>query len=492
MNNIINYKTKYGNINLYKNEIYIGDTFKNDKYWNEDTLILLKKYIDPNKNILEIGAHCGTSTLFYANFLEKGLVYSYEPQKNMFNLLEHNIKINNLNQKVNIYNNGVFCYEGVGIMNNIDLDGRGGLISDCYNENSNMLCNFGGVCLGQYGEEVNLTTVDNMNIDNIGFIQCHAQGSESFIFSKSINLINKNKPFILFQNNKKQNNYLYKKVCSSYPTYFNESQFDIVEYCINMLGYTVINNFNGGLDDLLIPPQNNFDKVIHITYKNKEKLLDIKEQWLKLNPEYKVILYDDNDCKNFLLEYYGKLYCDIFDYIKDGPIKCDFFRCCLIYITGGLYVDADINPLIPLNTFIEDDIELCTCISYNYNKKVSSWAYNPHFILAKKFNDILYTIIHIYVNLYNTKQEYSYWSWSICKFFHNINSNFHYLPNEKNIFINNNKKYQFLTENIIDKDNNVFNFSNFHTKNNNIYIDVFCMYNNICILNNFSNKKQLI
>lgn len=66
ISNINTYNTKYGCISLYKNERFIGSSFNLGKYWDEDTLIKLKKYINPNLNILEIGGHCGTSSIVYS------------------------------------------------------------------------------------------------------------------------------------------------------------------------------------------------------------------------------------------------------------------------------------------------------------------------------------------------------------------------------------------------------------------------------------------
>lgn len=40
-----------------------------------------------------------------------------------------------------------------------------------------------------------------MNLDNIGFIHCDAQGAENFIFSKALDTINKYRPVILYENN---------------------------------------------------------------------------------------------------------------------------------------------------------------------------------------------------------------------------------------------------------------------------------------------------
>jgi FkbM family methyltransferase len=249
------YNTKYGLVTLYQNEIYIGNEFKNGKYWDIDTLLLLREFIDPNRNILEIGGHCGTSTIIYSSFLsDKNKIHVYEPQLNMYNLLTQNINQNNLQNKIIPNNLGVFCYEGIGNMNNIDQDGGGGVVSKRYNEESNLNCNFGGLALGAEGENIKLTTIDNMNLDDIGYIHCDAQGSENFIFSKGIETIKKYRPVILYENIELYGKYLYETVCNSYPNYKEESKFDIKKYCMEELNYSkFIDRFNGGIDTLLIP-----------------------------------------------------------------------------------------------------------------------------------------------------------------------------------------------------------------------------------------------
>ena len=131
---------------------------------------------------------------------DKQKLYVYEPQCNMYNLLVQNINQNNLQNKIIPNNLGVFCFEGNGKMNNIDLDGGGGVVTKRYNEENNLNCNFGGIGLGDDGENIKLTTIDNMNLDNIGYIHCDAQGSENFIFSKGIETIKKYRPVILYEN----------------------------------------------------------------------------------------------------------------------------------------------------------------------------------------------------------------------------------------------------------------------------------------------------
>jgi len=254
--NIMNtYNTKYGLITLYKNELCIGNSFKNGGYWDINTLMKVREYIPLNRNMLEIGGHCGSSSIVYSSFLNKeNKIYVYEPQRNLYNLLVQNINQNNLQNKIIPNNLGVFCYEGDGKMNDIDLDGGGGVVLKRYNEENNLSCNFGGIGLGKAGEDIKLTTIDNMNLDDIGYIHCDAQGSENFIFSKGIQTITRCRPVILYENYEFYGRYLYNNVCKSYPNYNEESKFDIKKYCMETLNYSkIIDRFNGGIDTLLIP-----------------------------------------------------------------------------------------------------------------------------------------------------------------------------------------------------------------------------------------------
>ncbi len=251
--NIKTFITKYGKISLYNNDMYIIKSFEQNQYWDENTLLKLKKYIDPNKNILEIGGHCGTSSIVYASFLNEGKkIYVYEPQKKLYELLLKNIVDNNLSDKIIPFNKGVFCFNGYTYMNDIDIDGDKGFVEKRYNEESNLNCNFAGIGLGSSGESIEVVTIDSMDLENIGFIHCDAQGAENFIFSKSTNLVEKCKPVILFENNKKYGKLLYNNVCKNFKNFQTESNFDIVDYCINKLNYNnFIERFNRSIDTLI-------------------------------------------------------------------------------------------------------------------------------------------------------------------------------------------------------------------------------------------------
>ena len=156
-------------------------------------------------------------------------------------------------------------------------------------------------------------------------------------------------------------------------------------------------------------------KIIYMCHKNLDKIEIYSKNWKKLNSEYEIKLYDDELCKQFLLDEYSQLHLDIFNFLKDGPIKADFWRICIINKYGGLYVDADIEPLVPLNKFIENDDYFVSCISTHFTQNNLEHQLNPHFILSDKNNIILQNAIDRYIEYYNNKIKYNYWYWSICK-----------------------------------------------------------------------------
>ena len=264
--NLICFDTKYGKIFLNKNDKFFVDVFSKNEYWDDKQLCLLKnKYIPNDKNILEIGGHSGTSTIFYSNCLkENNKIYCFEPQRQMFNILNKNIEINNLNSKIKTFNSAIFCKTGQINMHSDDLDGPSkGNINLLQDENKEI--NYGGICLGKNGELTNCIKLDDLDFENIGYIHCDAQGAEPFIFSAGTEFIKKHRPVILYEDMNLYGNYLFNVIKSSYPEFINNSKFDVKKYCVNELGYYCISNFNNsGFDSLLLPylhtDWNNYNK----------------------------------------------------------------------------------------------------------------------------------------------------------------------------------------------------------------------------------------
>jgi mannosyltransferase OCH1-like enzyme len=148
-------------------------------------------------------------------------------------------------------------------------------------------------------------------------------------------------------------------------------------------------------------------KTIHICYSDKNKIPKYIYTNLKnLNPDYDIKFYGNKECYDFLLEYFSKNYANFFDNIPDGPIKADFWRVCILYIFGGVYLDIDVKLLKPLDFIIPDDISFLTSTSRCMT------CLNPIIIYSKPRNILLYnTILGLYEN---KKKKYSYWVYSVC------------------------------------------------------------------------------
>jgi len=167
-------------------------------------------------------------------------------------------------------------------------------------------------------------------------------------------------------------------------------------------------------------------KIIHICHKSIHAIEKYARKWIEINPEYELRLYDDDMCKDFLLKEFGQTHVDIFDYIKDGPIKCDFWRVCILFKYGGVYADADIVPFVPLRDYINPTTTFVTCVS-NYDGNTN---YNPHFIMCEPGNIKIYRCIQWY-NIFYSRKNYEYWAWSIIKLFNIIFKNLKNVDDEK-------------------------------------------------------------
>ncbi len=195
---------------------------------------------------------------------------------------------------------------------------------------------------------------------------------------------------------------------------------------------------------------NNIPKVIYLSYKTKNIPEYIIPNIKKIYPDYEVKLYDDNDCKDFLLLNYGQLYVDIFNFLKDGPIKADFWRICILYKYGGVYFDLDLEHFINLNKIIDDDTDFVTIQTHCRYTCFLKDDLNPAIIITKENNKILKQCIDRYIEKYNNKDIYQYWDYSIVVIMTKILKNTISIKSNKSgvYYDKENNKYQILLERV--------------------------------------------
>ena len=106
-------------------------------------------------------------------------------------------------------------------------------------------------------------------------------------------------------------------------------------------------------------------KIIHCTYHKKNEIPE--EIWNNLKKyasDYEIQFYADNNCYHFLKNNYNIQYGDKFKSLKLGCHKADFFRYCVMYCKGGIYIDIKIQPKKNFNSIFDHKKEnlLYTCL----------------------------------------------------------------------------------------------------------------------------------
>jgi FkbM family methyltransferase len=155
--------------------------------WTED--IIKELYIE-NTNMIDIGAHIGTTSLIMSKYIsENSFIYAFEPVYN--NITNLNICKNNLQDKIKLYPIG---------LSNKKEQLEGGLID------FSISANYGYTRIdtlniaNQKSEYIiHVDTLDNMNLENVSFIKIDVEGSESKVLEGAKETINKYKPTIFIE-----------------------------------------------------------------------------------------------------------------------------------------------------------------------------------------------------------------------------------------------------------------------------------------------------
>jgi mannosyltransferase OCH1-like enzyme len=141
---------------------------------------------------------------------------------------------------------------------------------------------------------------------------------------------------------------------------------------------------------------------IFLTHRDKKPLARVAECWRLLNPSHIVYTFDDADCLLELSPHQQKIFLSIID----GPIRCDYFRVCILQKRGGVYADADIVPLIPLSEFIDPKAHFVSTMG-------ESGTLNPHFIACEANDAVISACVKQYDYFHVNQKPYCYWGWSI-------------------------------------------------------------------------------
>ncbi len=75
---------------------------------------------------------------------------------------------------------------------------------------------------------------------------------------------------------------------------------------------------------------------------------------IAMNPEFDYYLYSDEKSREFISENYSEEVLAAFDSLKPGAFKSDLWRYCILYKTGGVYLDIKYYSLYPIIEMIKE------------------------------------------------------------------------------------------------------------------------------------------
>ena len=190
---------------------------------DQNMLPLLKEFIKNGDVVLDIGAFIGDHTIYYSKLVgDNGSVIAFEPNRDSFFCLEHNLKAY---KNVELINSAIG--KEYGFVRTVDVLGNIGmnfLIPD----------NLGGIVI---------YSLNQMEIDRIDFIKIDVEGYELDVLIGGKQTINKFKPTMLIEINDAtlsrqgisrndifawltENNYIYRNIYKEQG--LNDSQLDII------------------------------------------------------------------------------------------------------------------------------------------------------------------------------------------------------------------------------------------------------------------------
>jgi FkbM family methyltransferase len=171
---------------------YTGDEFVGrslDLYgeYSEFEIELFRQVIAPGATVIDAGAHFGVFTVYFAQAVgPAGRVYVFEPQRALYHIVCGNLALNGLTNVV-AQNAALGAAPGTVRVPVVNYAGGG---------------NFGAVELGSGGEEVALSTIDALGLDQCRLIKIDVEGMEQQVLEGARATLTRCRPFLYVENDR--------------------------------------------------------------------------------------------------------------------------------------------------------------------------------------------------------------------------------------------------------------------------------------------------
>lgn len=179
------FRTKNGTFKIYNPDYIVSGWLRGGCVYEYGLINhYLKPIIMKSKYIVDVGANIGCHTVSYGVFNPNAFIYAFEPQKDIFSILQTNKNLNHLSN-VTCFNKAL-GHTNMFMNMNPPLKTPDGI-------------NYAGTSVGSGGEEIEMVTLDSLDLPGLDFIKLDIQGSEGLAIMGASQTINKYSPVILFE-----------------------------------------------------------------------------------------------------------------------------------------------------------------------------------------------------------------------------------------------------------------------------------------------------
>lgn len=189
---IIHHKRKHISFHLpYYNIDYIQKCiYQTRDYFEKNNLeYVCKKWkngiiakIISKSIVLDIGCNIGNHTLFYLFECNAQFVHCFEPVKETYRILEKNISINKMESRVKLHNIGIGATKGRAQIEKFDIKNIGGTSIELVENGS-----------------ITINSIDDLSINQIGFIKIDVEGFEINVLKGMIKTIERDHPYLTIE-----------------------------------------------------------------------------------------------------------------------------------------------------------------------------------------------------------------------------------------------------------------------------------------------------
>lgn len=182
MSEIITVQYDWFSFNILLNDGAVGKSVRNNECWEPHIVNFLKNNLNKTSTFVDVGSNFGWHAIISSKFANK--VYSFEPQRVIYELQKTTIKDNKI-ENIVLFNNGVGNTNEKNTMRSISYDYHG--------------VNTGDLSVGKGGEEIEIITLDSLNLDKADIIKIDVQGYEKFVIEGCKETILNHKPIFIIE-----------------------------------------------------------------------------------------------------------------------------------------------------------------------------------------------------------------------------------------------------------------------------------------------------